>query len=240
MSVVGNWVVSISALEHHEYCPRQCALIHVDGVWAENRHTVAGTRAHRRVDSGEHRHERGRLVLRSIPLWSEHFGLSGRADAVEIVASETVVPVEYKSGVRHGRAADLQLCAQALCLEEMFGVSVPSGAVWYGGTRRREVVRLDDELRHATLDAVKEIRWSLKSPRLLLTSVATRASFRITAFPRSWRGLLTWPPGSIGSSSDEISEHRLRDGPRCSGVSVEGFCDRGDAELRGADPDARY
>lgn len=155
--------MSISALEHHEYCPRQCALIHVDGLWVENRHTVAGTRAHRRVDSGEHRHERGRLVLRSIPLWSERLGLAGRADAVEFVEPEMVVPVEYKSGVRHGRAADLQLCAQALCLEEMFGVTVPSGAVWYGGTRRREVVRLDDELRRATIEAVEEIRGYLMS-----------------------------------------------------------------------------
>jgi len=111
-------VVPISAIEHFAYCPRQCALIHCDGVWNDNEHTVGGTRAHRRVDSGEHRRERGRMVLRSIPLWSESLGLSGRADAVEM-ADNAVVPVEYKAGVRHGNAADLQLCAQALCLEEM-------------------------------------------------------------------------------------------------------------------------
>ena len=129
-------VVSISAIEHFVYCPRQCALIHCDGVWSDNAHTVRGTRAHRRVDSGTHRHERGRLVLRAIPLWSEALGLSGRADAVEIETG-VVRPIEYKSGTRHGAAADLQLCAQALCLEEMLDVEIPDGCIWYGGPRRR-------------------------------------------------------------------------------------------------------
>ncbi len=151
-------IVPISAIEHHVYCPRQCALIHVDGVWSDNPHTVSGTRAHRRVDSGQRRAERGRLVLRSIPLWSERLGLSGRADVVEIVADGSVRPVEYKSGTRHGRAADLQLCAQALCLEEMLTMSVPIGFVWYGGPRRRQRVDMDAELRDRTISAVQEIR----------------------------------------------------------------------------------
>ena len=134
-------VVQISAIEHFVYCPRQCALIHCDGVWSDNAHTVRGSRAHRRVDSGEHRQERGRQVLRAIPLWSEELGLSGRADAVE-VEGDAVRPVEYKAGVRHGSAADLQLCAQALCLEEMLDVEIPHGYVWYGGPRRRLAGRL--------------------------------------------------------------------------------------------------
>ena len=90
-------IVPISAIEHFVYCPRQCALIHCDGVWSDNAHTVRGLRAHRRVDGGQHRHERGRKVLRGIPLWSEALGLSGRADVVEI-AIGAVRPVEYKSG----------------------------------------------------------------------------------------------------------------------------------------------
>ena len=97
-------IVTISAIEHFVYCPRQCALIHCDGVWSDNAQTVRGSRAHRRVDSGRHRRERGRLVLRSLPLWSETLGLSGRADAVEIEPG-VVRPVEYKSGIRHGAAA---------------------------------------------------------------------------------------------------------------------------------------
>ena len=158
-------VVPISAIEHFVYCPRQCALIHCDGVWSDNAHTVRGTRAHQRVDSERHRHERGWKVLRGIPLWSELHGLSGRADVVEI-QSEIVRPVEYKSGVRHGAAADLQLCAQALCLEEMLNVEIPEGFVWYGGPRRRDRVLFTSELRVQTLEAVRSIRGQLETARL--------------------------------------------------------------------------
>ena len=153
-------VIPISAIEHFVYCPRQCALIHCDGVWSDNVHTVRGSRAHRRVDGGQHRVERGRRVLRGIPLWSESLGLSGRADVVE-VEGEAVRPVEYKSGVRHGLAADLQLCAQALCLEEMLGISIPSGGVWYGGPRRRVEVEFTGGLRSRTKAAIDAIREQL-------------------------------------------------------------------------------
>lgn len=158
-------VITISAIEHFVYCPRQCALIHCDGVWSDNAHTVRGTRAHRRVDSRQHRTERGRRVLRGIPLWSESLGLSGRADVVETDGKE-VRPVEYKSGVRHGMAADLQLCAQALCLEEMLGVAVPSGSVWYGGPRRRVKVEFTDMLRDQVLVAIDTIRGQLVTGEL--------------------------------------------------------------------------
>lgn len=153
-------VVQISAIEHFVYCPRQCAIIHCDGVWSDNAHTVRGTRAHRRVDSGEHRHERGRQVLRSIPLWSEALGLSGRSDAVEI-QDGMVWPVEYKSGVRHGSAADLQLCAQALCLEEMLGVEITHGYVWYGAPRRRIQVDFTEVLREEVRHVIAAIRKQL-------------------------------------------------------------------------------
>ena len=153
-------MVAISAIEHHVYCPRQCALIHCDGVWADNAHTVRGNRAHRRVDSGKHRRERGKHVMRAIPLWSETLGLSGRADAVEIDGEE-VCPVEYKSGIPHGRAADLQLCAQAMCLEEMLGVEIPKGYVWYGGPRRRTTVVFDPSLRQQVESVIAAIRTQL-------------------------------------------------------------------------------
>lgn len=179
-------LVLISAIEHFVYCRRKCALIHCDGVWSDNVHTVKGSRAHRRVDGGRHRRERGRLVLRAIPLWSETLGLSGRADAVEIepatnedlppASGENVLagrgdaatiercavrPVEYKSGFRHGTAADLQLCAQALCLEEMLGVAVPEGHVWYGGPRRKVRVAFTPALRDEVRSIVREIRMQL-------------------------------------------------------------------------------
>ena len=151
-------IVPISAIEHHEYCPRQCALIFVDGLWEDNPHTIAGSRAHRRVDSGVTRRERDRLVLRAIPLWSESLGLSGRADAAEIERDGHVAPVEYKNGIRHGRTADLQLCAEALCLEEMLKVDIPQGYIWYGAWRRRWPVAIDQELRRSTVSAIVAIR----------------------------------------------------------------------------------
>lgn len=154
--------IAISALEHHLYCPRQCALIHLDGVWADNRHTIRGHRGHRRVDQGRDRWERGRLVLRGIPLWSEQYGLTGRADAVEIGGDGTPVPIEYKIGRRHGKSAEVQVTAQALCLEEMTGAEISRGFVWYSGPRRRQAVDIDQELRSFTAAAIDEVRTMLR------------------------------------------------------------------------------
>lgn len=159
-------VVLLSALEHHLYCPRQCALIHVDGVWVENAHTVVGQRAHRRVDSGAGRREGSRHVLRAIPLFSDRYGLSGRSDAVEVHDDGLIVPVEYKAGRRHGQAADIQLCAQGLCLEEMTGQPVPFGYVWYGAPRRRLQVEFSSPLRAKTVEVIDEVRAALRSGQL--------------------------------------------------------------------------
>lgn len=156
-------VVLLSALEHYLYCPRQCALIHVDGLWTENAYTVAGTRSHRRVDTAPSRRERGRRVLRGIPLYSERYGLSGRADAVEVHDDGSVVPVEYKAGVAHGQAADVQLCAQGFCLEEMLERPIPFGFVWYAGPRRRVRVEFTPELRGTTLEVIEAVRSMLVS-----------------------------------------------------------------------------
>lgn len=158
-------VIPISSIEHFAYCPRQCALIHCDGIWNENLHTVKGKHAHRRVDSGRHRQERGRHVLRAIPLWSEALGLSGRADVVEI-SDGYVFPVEYKSGVRHGMSADLQLCAQALCLEEMLNVNISHGFIWYGGPRRRVQVDFTPTLRDKVKDIIEQIREQILEAKL--------------------------------------------------------------------------
>ena len=159
-------VVAISALEHHAYCPRQYALIHVDGVWADNVHVIRGTRGHRRADTGQPRTERGQRVLRSIPLWSEALGLSGRADIVELHDDGSLVPVEYKIGRRHGLTAHLQVAAQALCLEEMTGITVATGAIWFSASRRREEVTIDPGLRDLTLAAIEAVRANLCSSRL--------------------------------------------------------------------------
>ena len=158
--------IPLRALEHHSYCPRQAAIIHVDGVWRDNEHTLRGARGHRRVDTAPSREERGRLVVRGVALWSERLGLTGRADAVEILADGSVEPVEYKQGVRHGRNAEVQLCAQALCLEEMLGIAIDRGHVWYAGLRRRHPVAIDVALRDLTTDTIAALREVLQSERL--------------------------------------------------------------------------
>ncbi|MCZ7537437.1 MAG: CRISPR-associated protein Cas4 [Acidimicrobiia bacterium] len=150
--------IAISAIEHYVYCARQCGLIHVDGTWSDNRHTVAGERGHRRADTFAARRERGVQVVRAVPLWSERLGLSGRADAVEYHTDGSLVPVEYKIGVRHGDAAHLQLAAQAMCLEDMHGRSVTRGALWFARPRRRLDVAIDEELRGLAIAVTEQIR----------------------------------------------------------------------------------
>ena len=114
-------------------------------------------------------------MLRSIPLWSETYRLSGRADAVEITGRR-VQPIEYKAGTRHGRTADLQVCAQALCLEEMLGLEVPHGYVWYGATRRRCRVNFTSSLRAEVIAVVEAIRAQMSSGELPIAPNDTRCS----------------------------------------------------------------
>jgi len=155
-------LVPLSAIEHYEYCPRQCALIHCDGVWHDNVNTLRGHIAHRRSDDpSESRVERGRTVLRGVRLWSDRHGLTGRADRIEVTHDGAVTPVEHKAGQRHGATADLQVCAQALCLEEMLNIDIATGVVWYDGTRRRRRVRFSDTLRTDTLARAEQIRTTL-------------------------------------------------------------------------------
>jgi CRISPR-associated exonuclease Cas4 len=161
----GRLGVPISALEHYSYCPRQCALIHVEQTFDENQFTIRGRIAHERVDSAEARSTRGVRSLRGIPLWSDRYGLIGRADVVEL-RTDGPFPLEYKLGRRRSEHADLQLCAQALCLEEMLGVAVPAGAVYYREERRRHPVRLDAGLRARTIDAIEAVRQQLETQEL--------------------------------------------------------------------------
>lgn len=155
--------IPISALEHYVYCPRQCALIFADGDWADNTHTVRGTRGHRRADTLASRTERGRFVLRGEPLWSEHWGLTGRADAIEVLSSGEIVPVEYKIGRRHADAAAVQLCAEALCLEEMLSRRISHGALWHSAPRRRTPVDFDLALRARTEQTIHAVRAIVES-----------------------------------------------------------------------------
>lgn len=159
-------MIPISALEHHVYCPRQAALILVEHQWMDSANTARGTLGHRRADQPGGRFERNRQVLRAVPLWSERYGLVGRADAVEVSQHGDVTPVEYKIGGRHGDAAHVQLCAEGLCLEEMLDTLVLMGALWLAGPRRRLTIAFDAELRKRTLEVVSAVRRSVAQPVL--------------------------------------------------------------------------
>lgn len=152
-------LVLISALEHYSYCPRQCGLIHVEQIFDENVFTLRGRAAHDRAHEAISRTENGVRVERGLPLWSERYGLTGVADVVEFHPDGRVYPVEYKHGARQRHVHDeLQLCAQALCLEEMLGLAVPEGAIYSHQSRRRREVALDEALRQLTLEVVAQVR----------------------------------------------------------------------------------
>ena len=161
--------IPISALEHFSYCPRQYALIHREQTYDENVFTLRGSIAHERVDQGSASAQDGVRVERAVALWSEELGLVGRADVVEF-HGETPFPVEYKVGRRKpDRHADLQVCAQAMCLEEMLGVHIPAGAVYHVTSRQRRQVIFTPELRERvrrTIAAIRAIdaQTSLPSP----------------------------------------------------------------------------
>ncbi|MBI4001742.1 MAG: CRISPR-associated protein Cas4 [Nitrospira defluvii] len=150
--------IMISALEHWSYCPRQCALIHVEQTFDENLYTLRGQAVHKRVDEPESEIVDGVRVERAVPLWSKQLGLIGRADVVEF-HGEVPYPVEYKHGPRREQEHDeLQLCAQAICLEEMTGKPVPRGAIYHHSSRRRREVIFTAELRDQVAEVVTQVR----------------------------------------------------------------------------------
>lgn len=158
--------IPLSALQHWAYCPRQCALIHVEQVFAENLFTLRGQALHKRVDDPGFETRDGMRVERALPLFCDRLGLVGKADVVEFLPDGTPYPVEYKHGSRHKRADiaacdDIQLAAQALCLEEMFGRPVAEGALYYASSRRRRIVAIDDALRTRVGEVAAAVRVSL-------------------------------------------------------------------------------
>ena len=155
--------VMISALEHYSYCPRQCALIHLEQTFDENIYTLRGHMAHERVDQVITRTEDAIQVERGLPLWSRRLGLTGKADVVEFHDS-VPFPIEYKLGrQRKWQYEAIQVCAQALCLEEMTGYPVPRGAIYYCSSRTRREVEFDEQLREAVAHIAEAVRTLLKT-----------------------------------------------------------------------------
>jgi CRISPR-associated exonuclease Cas4 len=158
--------IMISALEHWSYCPRQCALIHVEQTFDENLYTLRGRAVHKRVDEPVVEEQAGMRIERALPLWSKSLGLVGKGDVVEF-HGETPYPVEYKHGPhREQEHDDLQLCAQALCLEEMTGQHVPRGAIYHHSSRKRREVEFTPGLRTRVVEVTEAIRTMLKATRL--------------------------------------------------------------------------
>lgn len=169
-SVPQSWsdedLVLISALEHWSYCPRQCGLIHLEQTYDENIFTLRGNRAHERAHNDSVGTEDGIRVARGLPLWSDRLGLIGKADIVEW-HDETPYPVEYKVGRKRAWGHEVvQLCAQAICLQEMLGTPVPAGAIYYVGSRRRRVVTFTEGDFQVVATSVREIRSMLDGDRL--------------------------------------------------------------------------
>lgn len=160
--------LAISALEHWSYCPRQCCLIHGEQAFAENVHTLRGRAVHARTDQpGSEAGFDGRRIARAIPLWSDRLGLIGKADVVEFLADGSPYPVEYKHGRKRAKLHDeLQLAAQALCLEEMTGRPVPLGAIYHASSHRRREVAIGGTLRQAVVDTIEAVRAALAAGRL--------------------------------------------------------------------------
>ena len=172
--------IPISALNQFLYCPRRAYLIHVEGIFVDNHHTILGNLAHEAVDHPGYEERAGWELLRALPLFSDQLGLTGKADLVEIQrdASDRIIaahPVEYKKGPKRRFGNDeVQLCAQALCLEEMLGFSVTDGAIYHAASARRTEVSFDASLRTRTRDALVA----------LLALVASRAIPRAEMKPQ--------------------------------------------------------
>ncbi|OOR83176.1 CRISPR-associated protein Cas4 [Moraxella canis] len=157
--------VPLSALQHYAFCPRQCALIHNEQAWAENYLTAQGRALHECVDGGEPETRKGVRFERSVHVSAENLGVHGVLDMVERdLNTGNLKPVEYKRGKPKPEPFDeIQLCAQALCLEEMTGQTVAEGALWYGQTRHRVPVVFSNGLRAQTLAVIGQVRELLES-----------------------------------------------------------------------------
>lgn len=158
-------LIPLSALNHWAYCPRRCGLIHIEAEFADNIHTARGKVEHAQVDQVAHVVSRaGARVEYALAVWSERLGLIGKCDVVEFWPDGTVYPVEYKHGARKRWVNDdLQLAAQALCLEDMLGRPVHKGAIFHVSSRRRREVLITPELRRLVEETTAAIRAMLAS-----------------------------------------------------------------------------
>ena len=171
-----NWV-PISAVSHYSFCPRRCALIHEERVWAENDLTASGKIIHKTVDAGDSESRKERRIARSFWLASKELGICGIADVVEFFRNDNQGvrvgnwtglwiphPVEYKRGTaKNVIPYERQLCAQAICLEEMFNIRIPEGYLYLNATKHRRPVCFDEKLREETRQVCVAIHYMFES-----------------------------------------------------------------------------
>jgi CRISPR-associated exonuclease Cas4 len=204
-------LLPLSGLQHLVFCERQCALIHIERMWKENALTAEGRTLHERVDSAVDETRGDLRIIRGVPLQSRRLGLSGKADVVELYRvgaprsgdMESTyfpslrghfrpVPVEYKRGQPKFLDCDrVQVCAQALCLEEMLDVRILAGELFYGKPRRRFDVKFDDGLRRRTEDAARrfhELVSSGKTPLVMREPKCRSCSLLDLCLPPPRRG----------------------------------------------------
>ena len=193
--------LQLSGLQHFAFCRRQWALIHIENLWAENLRTTEGHLLHERAHDVSLRERRGDVItVRGVGIHSPSLGVSGQCDVLEYHADPDGVPlpgekgtwlpypVEYKRGKAKENPADrLQLCGQAMCLEEMLCCDIPEGALFYGETRRREVVSFTEELRRQVRDALSEMHELYRrghTPRVRPTKSCNACSLKELCLPR--------------------------------------------------------
>ena len=206
--------IALSALSQFAYCPRRCALIHLESIWTDNEFTAKGTRNHERADEGTTDLLEGIRVERALPLFSDTLELTGRADIVEFLADGTPFPVEYKSGKRKRSpdpqtallerlCDDVQLCAQGLCLEEMFNARVPRGAIFHIASKRRRDVEFTPSLRERTLEVIQAVRQQLETgvtPAPVNDARCTHCSLNSACMPEVRTLEVSDPFGLVGGT----------------------------------------
>lgn len=173
-------MLMLSGIQHYMFCPRQWALIHIEQQWAENRLTAEGNILHENVDNPFYRQKNGDVItLRSVPVASKTLGLYGITDAVELMPADSSAdaithpkypglwkpyPVEYKRGhSKPDERDEVQLAAQVMCLEEMYGINITYAALYYNEVRHRETVCISDALRQTTCQCAMQMHAIFKS-----------------------------------------------------------------------------
>lgn len=174
--------IPISALQHYAFCPRQCAYIHIEQAWVDNYLTAKGAQLHERVHGGDAETRSNVRSERGVQVCSEKLGVHGLLDLLEIERdSGSVMPIEYKKGKPKIDDCDrIQLCAQAMCLEEMTSCRIEKAAIWYWQVRRREWIDIDDTLRESTIATINETKKlfdTKKLPKAIYSKLCKSCSF---------------------------------------------------------------